>query len=62
MIRTLNWDISLFQIRFTPLFNVTLIFYQSKIISLNQHQIHHYFNLFHRCFLLRIQQTRSNFR
>ena len=46
MIRPLYRDISLFQIGFTSLFNVTLIFYQSKIMSPNQHQIHHYFNLF----------------
>lgn len=52
MLRPLHRDISLFQIGFIPLFNVTLIFYQSKIMSLNQHQIHHYFNLFHRCFSL----------
>ena len=51
MIRPLYRDILLFQIGFTPLFNVILSIVL-KIISPDQHQIQHYFNLFHRCFSL----------
>jgi hypothetical protein len=49
MIRPLYQDISLFQIGFTPLFNVILSIVL-KILSPNRNQIHHYFNIYLRGF------------